>query len=136
MAGSGGRIRLAVGVDFDPAEGWDAQDPHVVVLDLLPVRDQVLTAVHVHVVRTAVRGGDDDGAGVHPRLGRLAARGLLEPARGGDVVHIDDVHLRLRAMSAGLAHHGYRTSASERLRSQKRGGGVQKIGWCPRPSQQ
>lgn len=89
----GARRGLVRRVDLDPREGRDGQDPHVVVLDLFAVGDEVLASVHVHLRRRAVGRGHGDGAGVDAYLGGRPAGGLLVPLRRGDVVYVDDVHL-------------------------------------------
>lgn len=46
-----------------------------------------------------LRGSCDDGTWVDAVFGCCAARGLLVPGRGGDVVDIDNVHLSLSKAS-------------------------------------
>ena len=50
VAGAGVGRGLLRGVDRDPGEGGDGQDPHVRVLRLVAVGREVLAAVHVHLV--------------------------------------------------------------------------------------
>ena len=55
MTNTGHRDGLASGVDLDPGEAGDGEDPHVAKLCLVQVWDEVLATVHVDVGAGAVR---------------------------------------------------------------------------------
>ena len=93
------RGRLFSGFDFDPGEGGYGKDPHIGVLGLILVRNQVLAAIHVDVGGRAVRRGGSDGAGIHTEDRPGAACGLLVPGRSSDIIYVDNVHLRLCAQT-------------------------------------
>lgn len=55
MTGSWIWSALAVLINLDPSERRHGQNPHIVVLGLVAIWDEVLTAEHVNVVRRPVR---------------------------------------------------------------------------------
>ena len=79
VAGAGARDRLVALVDFDPGEGGDGEDVHVVVLDLLVGWDEVLAAEHVDVGAGAVGCGCSYGAWVYTNLWTGPCGGLFVP---------------------------------------------------------
>ncbi len=102
VAGACRRIRLPLRVDGNPGEARNGEDPHVVVLLLLAVRNEVLAAVQVDIVGATVGGCSDDGAWIDPEGRCLATCRLLVPARRRNVENINDVELRLYSRASAL----------------------------------
>ena len=91
--------RLLALIDLYPGEGGHGQDPHILELSLVTIRQQSLATEHVNVVAAAIWSGCNHCAGVDAVVWICASSALLIPGAGRDIVHIDVVHLSLKNVS-------------------------------------
>lgn len=108
---AGIRDGLTFHINLDPFKTWDRQDPHVIILDLLSVWNEVLATEHVYLVTRAtmkrISIGKTSVSGL--RLTRLLKQQWRTDSHG----FLESARPLLAETTANLQHRRRRQRSSE-----------------------